>query len=83
MVDEMMWSMGQYVLSAVFVATGRVVHGSEFTAEYPSRPFTWPKKTDEELEAEQMERELQEALRNEELYIAHATAAGLPKSNQG
>lgn len=83
MIDEIMWSMGQYVFSAVHVAVGRLLYANEFTGEYPERPFTWPQKTDEEREAERMERELQEALRNEEMYIAHATAAGLPKSNQG
>lgn len=37
--DEQMWYMGQYVLSAVFVAVEHALHGNKAKSEYIKKPL--------------------------------------------
>lgn len=78
--DEQMWSMGNYVFLAVYSAIGKSFEGEKCHVEYPDRPFSWPKKTDEEIEQEQADRELQKMLAQENAWVVQGKLMGLPNN---
>ena len=80
LLDEQFWSMGQYVFIGTYVAIGKMFGGEKFKERYPDRPFTWPQRTQEEIDAEQLDWEIQKAIRAEEAYIRQEKLAGLPES---
>lgn len=75
-IDMQMWQMGQYCYFAVHTAVGQLF-GEKFEGKYPDRPFSWPQRTAEEIEAENFERELQKALQAEEEWIRVQKRMGL------
>lgn len=79
--DEQMWAMGQYAYLATYAAVGKFFgDNSKFNFNYPDRPLTWPSKTQEEIDAEEADRELKKMLAVEEAWIREAKRMGLPDS---
>lgn len=80
--DEQMWAMGRYAFFAVYTAVGKLFSSPDkpFDVDYPDRPLTWPQRTQEEIEAEEADRELRKALAAEEAWIRVEKRMGLPDS---
>ena len=81
-IDEMQWNMGRYMVNAVYVAVGRAMYGKEFTAEYIDRPFSYPERTQEEIDAEKADEELRKMLLAEEQWRQVGILQGLPTNGE-
>lgn len=64
MQDESMWTMGQYVLSAVSVAVDHCLNGRKANSKYVEKPFLFNKQKEE---SELTEEELQ---KQREMFVA-------------
>lgn len=81
MLDEEMWVMGQYVLSAVGVAVERCLAGKDSRAKYIEKPILLGAREEEMLsEEEKYERDLQKALLAEEMWIISGKQKGLKET---
>lgn len=82
--DFMMWLQGKYMLDALMVALahfGAGMSGKKSQAEYMKEPFL--SKTDSETvmtEEERLQKEIEQAIRNEELWIKASKKKGLPET---
>lgn len=80
--DEIIWSaIGNYIVSAVTVAVEKCLHGKKAKASYIKEPLL--KHLGEDIgltEEEIFEKEMQEAIANEEKWIIASKQRGLPET---
>lgn len=82
MIDERAWMIaGNYIVSAVQVATERVMNGKKSKLEFIKEPILKAVYEDESLtEEERQLREIKKAILIEEQWIANSKARGLPET---
>lgn len=79
--DYLSWLSGQYMLSAVITGVERVLAGKKAKSKYINEPIlTKAKETLWMTEEEKHEKEIREAIMNEEKWIISSNMKGLPKT---
>lgn len=79
--DEQMWMMGMYVQSAVATAIEHNLAGKKAKSEYVKEPMLRRMTENDGLTEEQIyNREVQKALRAEEMWIVASKMKGLPET---
>ena len=79
LLDEQMWAMGHYVVSAVYVAVGRLF-AKNFQGEYPEQPFSAPQRTIEEIEEAEAEKQMRRMIAAENAWVIQGKMRGLPEN---
>ena len=76
-IDRQQYYLGCYFYKALDIVLGNMMRPQGKPAEnYLDRPFMQPQDTEEE----KLEKEIQQAIRNEQLWIADARMKGLPET---
>lgn len=75
-IDRQQYYQGAYFYEAISTALYNVLRNKKPAKDYRDRPFMEPPETDEE----RMDREIRQAILNEELWIADAHKKGLPET---